>query len=195
LVYDASVEADFAVELGVDDETLDMPWTANGEGPSYYDLKHHPELLSRIEEANRVRELGEFLLAVNSPASPFETAKCDAWSTTEMKTEEEIFHATHKFGSYVDILFSGEQKPFCFSYHEHFAKRLIQLLRKAPEISAAAEFLIRRCQYRAQAEPRDGFYLTFYLFGYGQDESQAQQRWAIALKLVENAMRQASSAE
>lgn len=195
MVYDAWVEADFAVELGVDDDTLELPWAAHGNGPGYCDLKHHPELLSRIEEANRVDELGEFLLAVNSPASPFETAKCDAWSTTEMKTEEEIFHATHKFGSYVDILFFGEQKAFSFPHHEQFAKRLTQLLRKAPEISATAEFLIRRCHYLRQAEPREGFYLTFYLFGFGQDEAQAQRRWAIALKLVENAMRQAARPE
>jgi hypothetical protein len=194
VVYHASVEADFAVELAGDDETLEMPWAADGNGPGYCDLKRHPEWLSRIEEANRVDELGEFLLALNSPAGPFETAKCDAWSTTEMKAEEEIFHAAHKFGSYVDILFSGEQKPFSFPLHEQFANRLTQLLRKAPEIPAAAEFLIRRCHYRAQAEPRDGFYITFYLFGFGQDETQARQRWAIALKLVENAMRQAARA-
>ena len=95
VVYDRSVEADFAVELGVDDETLDMPWEGGEAGPRYSDLKHHPELLSHIEEADRVEELGEFLLAMNSSASPFETAKCDVWSSTEMKPVEEIFHATH----------------------------------------------------------------------------------------------------
>jgi hypothetical protein len=195
VVYDRSVEADFSVELGLDDETLDMPWAAGESGPRYCDLKHHPELLSHIEEADRVEELGEFLMAMNSAASPFETAKCDVWSSTDMKTEEEIFHATHKFGSYVDLLFCGEEKPFSFPHHEQFANRLTRLLRKAPEMSTTAEFLIRRCHYHAETEPRDGFYLTFYLFGFGQDETQARQRWAIALKLVENAMRQASSAE
>jgi len=40
---------------------------------------------------------------------------------------------------------------------------------------------------------REGFYITFYLFGYDDDEAQARQRWAIALKLVENAIRQTSA--
>jgi hypothetical protein len=195
VVYDRSVEADFSVELGLDDETLDMPWAAGEAEPRYYDLKHHPELLSHIAEADRVEELGAFLLAMNSAASPFETAKCDVWSSTEMKIEEAIFHAAYKFGSYVDLLFSGEQKPFSFPHHEQFANRLTRLLRKAPEIPATAELLIRRCHYHGESEPRDGFYLTFYLFGFGQDETQARQRWAIALKLVENAIRQAASAE
>ena len=60
--------------------------------------------------------------------------------------------------------------------------------------SEAAEFLVRRCHYREKEETHDGFYITFYLFGYGEDEPQAQQRWAIALKLVENAIRQISVA-
>jgi hypothetical protein len=42
---------------------------------------------------------------------------------------------------------------------------------------------------------KDGFYITCYLFGYGDDEPQARQRWAIGLKLVENAIRQISSAD
>ena len=40
---------------------------------------------------------------------------------------------------------------------------------------------------------RDGFYITFYLFGYGDDEAQARQRWSIALKLLENVIRQIST--
>jgi len=194
VVYHAQVEADFAVELGEKDETLEMPWAGNQEVSGYCDLKHHPELLSKIEEVDRVQELGEFLLSVNSATSTFETAKCDAWSTTEINREEEIFDATHKFGSYVDLVFSGQQKPFSFPQHEQFAGRLTQLLRKAPEIAATAEFLIRRCHYHVANELRDGFYITFYLFGFGQDEAQARERWAIALKLVDYAIRQVSRA-
>lgn len=192
MVYHACVQADFAVELGAEDETLEMPWAGDEKGSGYCDLKHHPELLSKIEEADRVRELGEFLLSLNSATSAFETAKCDAWSTTEINREEEIFDATHKFASYVDLVFSGRQKPFSFPQHEEFASRLTQLLKKAPEVSASAEFLIRRCHYHVGNELRDGFYVTFYLFGFGQDEAQARERWAIALKLVECAIRQVS---
>lgn len=183
------MEADFAIELGTDDETLEMPWRSVDNGPTYHDLKRHPEYLTRIEEAVSCPELGQFLAALNSPATWLETAKCDVWSSTEMNPEEDVFGASHKCGSYVDVLFSDETR-YSLSSYEQFAKGLVQLLKRAPEIPASAEFLIRRCYYHADTEMRDGLYITFYLFGYGDDEAQARQRWAIALKLVENAIRQ-----
>lgn len=186
----AFVQADFAVELGPDDETLAFPWHDESGRLRYFDLKRHPEQWINIEEAQRETALAEFLSAMN--AGILETAKCDAWPSTEMNPEEEIFGASHKFGSYVDLLFSEEPARLDFARHEDFAKRLTTLLTKAPEIPAAADFLIRRCYYH-QAEPAlSGFYISFYLFGYGDDEAQAHQRWVIALKLVENAIRQAS---
>lgn len=186
------MEADFAVELGDDDETLELPWTAGEDGPRYYDLKQHSELLPNVEEARREPPLGEFLAAMNSSASGLETAKCDAWTTAEMNAEDQVFAAAQKFGSYVDLMFSEEKSRFSFPSHEDLARKITQLLRKAPEIPAAAEFLVRRCYYHVGQEVRDGFYITFYLFGYGDDELQARERWIIALKLVENAIRQAS---
>ena len=184
------MEADFAVELGADDETLELPWAADDGGPRYYDLKRRPELLLNIEEDSRAPELAEFLAAMNSPAGILETAKCDTWSSTEINPEEEIFGATHKICYYVDILFSQETSRRSFAEHEQFAKRITQLLKCVPEIPAAAELLIRRCFYQAGDEIQEGFYVTLYVFGYGEDESRSRQLWAIALKLVENAIRQ-----
>ncbi len=187
------MEVDFTVELGAQDEVLELPWAASNGDPRYYDLKNHPELLLNIEEAQRIPELGKFLRAINSAASILETAKCDAWSTGEIKPEEEIFGAVLKFGSYVDLVYSQAHSRFSFPEHELLAKRLTQLLQRVPEIPAAAQFLIRRCYYHEATKVRDGFYITFYLFGYGDDELQARQRWAIGLKLVENAIRQVST--
>lgn len=186
------MEADYSVELGAEDETLEIPWAAGEGGPRYYDLKRHPELLLHVEEAHREQPLAEFLVAMNSATSMLETAKCDAWLSTEMNPEDEIFGATQKFGSYVDLVFSEESRRFSFPEHEEFAKELTQLLKKAPEIPAATELLIRRCYYRSGQEVRDGFYITFYLFGYGDDPLHARGRWVIALKLAENAIRQLS---
>jgi hypothetical protein len=180
------MQSDFSVELGHDDETLSLPWAADEGSPRYYDLKRQPDLLLYVEEAQREKELGTFLAAVNCPASILETAKCDTWSTTELNPEEEIFGATHKFGCYIDLLFTNDDKRFSFPEHEDLAKRLTQLLKRVPEIPASAEFLIRRCYFGEKA----GFYITFYLFGYGDDEERARQQWVIGLKLVENAIRQ-----
>ena len=187
------METDFAVELGAQDETLDFPWAAADGGLHYYDLKRQPELLLEIEEARRVQELGEFLAAVNSSSGILETAKCDVWTSTEINPEEEIFGATWKFGSYVDLLFSNETPRFSFEEHAQLVRRITELLKRAPQIPAAAELIIRRCFYQTVPGLRDGFYITFYLFGYGDEEAQARQQWAIALKLVENAIRQISA--
>jgi len=187
------VEADFAVELGADSETLEFPWAAAADGPRYYDLKRHPELLAQVEEAQRVPELGEFLRAMNAASSILETAKCDAWESSEISAEEEIFGAACKFGSYVDLLFSAEELRFLFPAHEQLVQRLTQLLKRVPEIPAAAEFLIRRCYFHQGTETREGFYITFYLFGYADDQEHAQDQWTIGLKLVENAIRQISA--
>jgi len=183
------MQADFAVELGADDETLELPWAAASGGPHYYDVKRHPELLVKVAEAQSSQEMRQFLCAVNAPAGTLETAKCDLWSSTEINPEEEIFGATHKFGSYVDLLFSDASSRFSFAQHEQLAKMLTGLLKPVPEIPAAAEFLIRRCYYHDEKGIRDGFYITFYMFGYGDDEVQSRQRWAIGLKLAENAIR------
>ena len=90
---------------GPDDETLEFPWAAPDSATRYHDLKRRPEALSLVEEAARFPELREFLAAVNSPTSLFETAKCDAWGTEEINPEEEIFGAPWKFGS-TSTLFS-----------------------------------------------------------------------------------------
>ena len=65
------------------------------------------------------------------------------------------------------------------------------MLRRVPSIPASADFLIRHCYYHDQPE-REGFYVTFYLFGYGDDAEKARIQWQIGLKLVENAIRQFS---
>lgn len=187
------MEADFAVELGRDDETLEVPWWAPNGGARYYDLKRDPAGLDQIEDAVRITELRDFLAAVNSPASVLESAKCDAWATTEIHPEEEIFDAPWKFGSYVDLLFTDSSRRFSLEDHENLLKKVTALLKRVPEIPAAAEFLLRRCYYHENKGVRDGFYVTFYLFGYGEDEAKARLQWAIALKLVSSALAQLSA--
>lgn len=187
------MQADFAVELGRDDETLEFPWAAPGDGPRYYNLKREPHALEHIEEAARLAELRDFLLAVNAPQSMLESAKCDTWSSTDINPEEEVFSATWKFGSYVDLLFSDVSARFSFEDHEFLLKNLTRLLKRIPEIPASAEFFLRRCYYHENADLEAGFYVTFYLWGYGQEESKARQQWAVALKLVGNAIGQLSS--
>ncbi len=190
ILWDLALQADFAVELGRDDERLELPWVGPEGSPRYYDLKRQPEMVARIEEAVSFGELGDFLTAVNSSASVLQSAKCDVWGSCEINPEEEIFAAECKFGSYVDLLFSNDEARYSFASYEDFIKQLTTLLKQAPDIPASAELLLRRCFYHESES--DGYYVTFYLFGYGGDEVKARQQWGIALRLAGNAIVQCS---
>lgn len=200
------MDADFSIELGREDPVLDFPWKDPAGRLAYFDLKQ-PELIAQVEEAKKFPELGEFLRMVNSARSVVESAKCDAWATTELSAEEDVFDASHKYDSYVDLVFANTDRANSddvsadrtridprrsFPAHENFAKRLTELLRRAPEISSSVEVCVRRCFFGDAGETREGFYFTVYVSGYGSDGARARQNWGVALKLAANAIGQLS---
>lgn len=192
------VQAEFSVELGAQDPTLQLPWSSSDPRIQYYDLRSHPDLLSRIVEVQDNEPLAEFLAIINAPPSLLETAKCDTWSSQQMDAEDEVFGAAVKYESYIDLAPVADGPRYSFAEIEDLGKKIARLLQRAPEIPAAAEFVVRRCYYRGESQPdpgREGFYLTFYLSGYGEQEQQARERWGIALQLVANALLQLSAAE
>jgi hypothetical protein len=187
------MDADFSVELGAGDPVLEMPWSDPDGRLQYQNLRRQPEALALITEATDYRELAEFLEAVNSQASILESAKCDVWTEDELSEAENFYEAEIKFTSYVDLLFCDEPWRFDFSMHESFADRAVEALQDAPELSAAAEFVIRRCYYKvdgndAEDVSKAGFYFTLYLSGYGNDEDEARKQWAAALTAVRGAL-------
>lgn len=188
------MDADYSVELGPDDPAMELPWRSEDGALQYHDLKRQPELLLYVDEANCYRELARFLSSVNSSASIFATAKCDVWAEGELSEAEEIYGAALKFGGYVDlVLEDGCAMRNDFEAHERLSRRTVELLAKAPEISAAAEFIIRRCHFQHAGDDAAGYYWTAYIFGYGDDETDARKRWAIALEVVQNALLQVSA--
>lgn len=188
------MQADFSVELGAEDPTLALPWSDPQERWRYIDLRDNPEQIASIAEGQTFPELREFLVAVNAGSSNLQSAKCDAWFSKELTEEETIFGAPCKFGSYVDVAFHQAAPQSSFPIHEAFALRLVELLRRAPELPASSEIVIRRAHYEsADATVRDGFYFTIYVNGYGDDESEAKQSCGIALRLVGHATLQMST--
>lgn len=188
-----TMQADYAVELGREDETLEVPWESADGGLRYVDLKREPERIREIEEANGLPELRDFLGLINSARSNLQSAKCDTWASTEIHAEEEIFEAPWKFGSYIDLFCTESSSQVSFPAHEEFLKKIVDLLKRAPDLPASAEFLLRRCYFHEKGDVRDGLYVTFYLFGFGQDENKARRQWAIAMKLARNAFAQLNS--
>jgi len=189
------MQADYAVELGRDNAALEIPWRSEHDGVLYYDLKGHPELVGQIPEAAALPELSAFLTRINAPGFPLATAKCDVWFTRELSEEEEIFGASAKFVSYVDLVFADDEPRLSLERHEAVSKTLCELLKRAPEIAAAVEFVIRRCYFHAAGNPDEsanGFAITDYVSGFGEDEAEARKRWSIALTLTQHALVQAA---
>ena len=181
--YTESVQADFSIECGADDECLEIPWASEDSSLAYLDLKRNPDLIQQLTEVRQYPELGEFLRSANSAESPFQTAKCDAWFTTEIAPEEEIYGASGKFGSYVDVVSESSDARVSLTAHESVVKNLAGLLKGEPEMLASVEFLVRRCFFHNRGE-QDGFYITCYVFGYGNDEDEARRNWGFALRQV-----------
>src|SRR5437762_12324034 len=132
--------AEWKIELGADDPQLAIPWTLDDGSSRFLDLKRQPELLLEIPEACAYSELAEFLNSANSPDSPFETAKCDAWTSREINTEDEVFGEPCKFGSYVDLLCVDKDPRTQLTESEGVWRSLAKLLRHAPEPASALEF-------------------------------------------------------
>jgi hypothetical protein len=190
------MQVDYSVELGPEAPCLELPWSSPDLAQRYLDLKRRPELLLDVVETYKNPELGEFLAVINSEGSPLETVKCDTWLTDELDAQDEVFGAAMKFGSYVDVIFEEPSVRTSLEFHQDFARYVSELLSRAPEFAAAAEFVVRRCYYHLPQEPEEsepGYYVTAYIYGYGDDEDEAHSHWAIGVKVVQNALLQASS--
>jgi uncharacterized protein YjbI with pentapeptide repeats len=146
------LQADFSVELGREDPALELPWVSDDHSVRYHDLKQCPELALQIPEAVAHPELSAFLTRINAPDSPFATAKCDVWQSQEISPEEEIFGASQKFVSYVDLVFMDEAVRTALQRHEEFAEKLCLLLGRAPDVPASIELVIRRCYFHQRVE-------------------------------------------
>ncbi len=200
------MQADYTVELGGDDPALEMPWHSPDGACCFVDLKRHPEQLPSIKETEGHSELADFLRRINAPDLPLQSAKCDVWTTSELSPEEEIFGASCKYVSYVDLLFTSSEMQKSLEEHEAFTREVCQLLERAPEMASAAEFVIRHCHYhrdlqredmqREDAQSEDsvmGFCISAYVTGYGDHAEEARKRWGIALKLLQNVLVQRSN--
>src|SRR5260370_2786182 len=200
------MHADYSLELGGEDPTLELPWSSGDGTTRYYDLKHHPDLVLQIPEALNSPELSAFLTRINAAGFPLQTAKCDLWYSRELAAEEEVFGAAGKFVSYIDLVFAQDRakstqgsgaivRRLNLVEHESLAKDLCTLLKRAPEIAATVELVIRRCYFHNEGNPEkydDGLCITTYVSGFGGDEAEARQRWSIDITLVQHALLQAT---
>ncbi len=193
------MDGDWSVEIGSDDESLEFPWASPDGSQCFVDLQREPHRLAEIPEVTHFPELGSFLHEINRPRALWLTAKCDAWLDDEMGEAEAIYGANWKVCSYVDLVARDENIRFSFERHEQWIKSAARRMSTNDDLATISEFILRRCWYHTETgalgvgdnaeisgkeKPVRGFYVTFYLFGYGADESLARASWAEGLRRV-----------
>ncbi|HWG48590.1 MAG TPA: hypothetical protein VN669_02795 [Candidatus Acidoferrales bacterium] len=195
------MHVDSSVELERDDPALEVPWSSEDNELRYYDLRNHPTLIDEVQEVKSWPEMREFLLRVNSLVFPLQSAKSDLWTTNELSAEEEVFAAQQKFASYVDLIFAEVEARCSLEGHQELIRKLTELLKRAPDIPAMIEFVLRRCYYHSspdanacEGDDYTGFCITAYTSGFGDSGEEARQRWGIALKLLQHALVQSTRA-
>jgi hypothetical protein len=189
------MDADHSVELGPLAPALEIPWHDPEGRLHYVELRSDPDLLdrnasldalrinvARIPEARQFPALARFLIAVNSPLSYWQTAKCDVWPD-EADAAENLYDAGFEQSSYVDLVFAGQAAAWrpSLDVHRYLARELAQSLETDETLEATADIVVRRCYFHlfGNAEESDtGYCLTFFLSAYGGSPAEAAACWA-----------------
>lgn len=182
------MRVDLHQEIDPADDSLEIPWS-DPDNPQrkYLDLKAQPELIELVEECREHPALADFLRQINSSNSPFRTAKCDVWATTDLAEDERRdFNLPQKVGSYVDLLFDSASSSSRLETQLELGAYLVRRL-AGLRVAAQLEICVRRCWFHDG--DRRGYYLTLFLNGYGSSHEEAVAEWGRALAAVGAALR------
>jgi hypothetical protein len=171
------MEADWAVEVGPDLPSIDVPW----EG--YVDLRQAPSAVLALEETAAHPALRESVLALNTEHSPVLTAKCDAWTLAVYEIDPDEFaaqaeQAREGFASYIDMLQRDPARLASFEYHERWVRGVTGRLRKISRPNGRVDLVIRP----ASTDSLPGYGLTLYAAGCGADAIRAYASWEVVLR-------------
>ena len=186
------MHAEWSVDIGPDSPALEVPWRSEDGSLRFFDLKKQPELLLEVKETHEHFEMADFLAGVNNKTE-MATAKCDIWLSDEMDVEDEFFGEPLKRCCYIDCFFEREAERYDFGAYEKLADLIVTKFGRLPEMPASLEIVIRQCHFHLSDNPsesRTGYSFTFYVTGYGGDETHAHVHWAIALNLLRYAIHQ-----
>ncbi len=173
-------------ELDADDARLEIPWASPHPKLRYWDLKCFPHQIARLPECRKFPPLILLLRKINAPGSNLRSAKCDAWSTTELAEDERLdFKLPFKTASYVDVVFDRGGRPPRLKAHLQFA-RVVQAKLRTFRVQGQMEIVIRRCLFHP--EELWGYALTFFVHAYGSTPGEAKKEWTRALKALAEAL-------
>jgi len=199
--------ADWSAECSADDPHLVVPWHDPNSSAHFINLRIEPYDIAEIHEAELYPALGRALRALNSTRSPFLTAKCDTWplapanpasddpglqaealESLRLELNLDIDHARCGFASYIDLIWR-ERAIFASAHHQQ--DRLDRITRRAQKLQhpqAALECILRPAMLDFDT-PLEGFAVSLYVTGVGEDNSAAIQHWAAALEAIVHLLR------
>jgi len=186
------MDADWCVELAADDPALEFPWSSPDGSQYYVDLATTPEAIDQISEAREFPAIRDSLTRLNGNDSLWITAKCGAWLDDEPSESNEICGGTVRMCSYMDIVRRDSSQRFSFELHEEWARSLAARLRILPGDAAVCELIVRRCYFhfanQVSSDSAPGFFISTYVFGYGNDAQRATSRWTEGLTQVSSVL-------
>jgi len=175
------MEADWEVEIGGGAPVIEALW------PGFVDLRRSPERLGEIAETAALPALADLLRALNGPASPLWTAKCDQWepdpeerTVPEWNSPAAVSDAAVQpaaMACYVDLL-PVEGRVFAqWPQAEQFCREWVARLDPFPLPNCRVDLIVRQ----AFAGEAEGFGVTAYISGTGMDRSASAQALKAAL--------------
>jgi len=196
------MDADYSLELGPLAPALEIPWHDPEARLQYVELRGDPDSadrdalridalrinIARIPEARQFPALGRFLIAVNSPPSHWQSAKCDVWPD-DTDAAENLYDRGFEQSSYVDLVLAGQAAAWrpSLEVHQRLARELAQLLETNATLEATADIVVRRCYFHPRGKAADsdaGYCLTLFLSAYGSSPAEADACWERAIDFV-----------
>ena len=150
---------------------------------NYVDLRANPHAVEQIRSAREHLPLRNFLIAVNSAESVFQSVSAST-QVTSVATLPDA--GAFEFASEIYIAIAESPLRFAKETHSELAAALKDLLER--DVTDAVRAVLRISPCRFADEDRDGFILGIVLIGSGTSVAQAETRWALGLARVQQAL-------
>lgn len=169
------MEADWEVEVGAGAPVIDPHW------PGFVDLRLAPDRVSELPEAAAMPALAEALVALNVPASPVWTAKCDVWPVDSFDPDEldaPREDGLQAIGCYIDLLPRSDAQWHEPSDVAGWCKGVCGGIRAFPLRCCRVDLVVRNANL---APEKLDYGVTAYLTAAGADSAAAARVLAAAL--------------
>ncbi len=149
----------------------------------YFDLRENPRGIERIPAARLYLPLRNFLAAVNSAESVFNSASARAQPHSPPPDSSS---EANDFSSQTTLVFAVSSLNFERDRYAELAARLKGLLERDAGDALRVILRIAVCQFTD--ENRQGYSLSIHLIAQGASAEQAEMRWGLGLARLQQAL-------